>query len=112
MNGWADTRQISKIRLMIEEYDSYVTKAMMYAEKETGYYELIIQKTRELQESIATMKISAVTMNRLIGTCLGVIGKANTNTQYDEASKYISRTFNLMYQTDKEKFLRNFKRSN
>lgn len=109
IKGRADPRQMSKIRELVEEYDNYVTKMMIYAERDSDYFELIVQRTQELQETVAKMKISAATMNRLIETCLGVMGKANTSTQYSKASKYISRTFNLLYRSNKEKFLENFK---
>ena len=110
MKGKADNRQMSKIRELIEEYDAFVTKMMIYADDNPDYYALILLRTQELQDTISKMKVSAVTMNRLIETCLGVMGQANTDAQYNDATKYISKTFALLHRMNKEKFLRNFKR--
>ena len=57
------------------------------------------------------MKISAITMNRLIETCLGIMGQANTDTQYNDATKYTMRTFSILHRMNREKFLNNFKRA-
>ena len=108
--GKANNRQMSKIRLLVEEYDKFVRNKIIYSDDVDGNYEEISIKTKELFEQIKKMKISGATMNRLIETCLGVMGSANTDTQYNEASKYITRTFNVLYQTNKEQFLSNFKK--
>lgn len=110
MKGIANNRQMSKIRELVEEYDSFVTKNMIYAEKDNEYLDLIIEKTKDVQEKISKIKISAITMNRLIETCLGFMGRTHIDKKYNEATKHISKTFNLLYHADKEKFLRNFKR--
>ena len=46
IKGWADNRQMSKIRTLIEEYDTFVSKAMIYAEKDNEYYDLVMQRTK------------------------------------------------------------------
>lgn len=111
IKGWADNRQMSKIRTLIEEYDTFISKAMIYAEKDSEYYDLVMQKTKELNDEISKMKISAITMNRLIETCLGIMGQANTDAQYNDATKYAMRTFSILHRMNQEKFLSNFKRA-
>ena len=109
MKGRADSRQMSRIREIIEDYDSFVKHNMMSVEDTDETMSLITEKTREVLEAIKKIKISAVTMNRLIETSLGIMGKARSDSQYNEASKYVRKTFNLMYRSNKEMFLRNFK---
>lgn len=106
----ANHKQMSKIRVLIENYDNFVRNRILYVEPDKEEFDEIGDKTAELLDQLGKMKISAATMNRLIETCLGVMGKANVGKKYVEATKYISRTFNLLYHTDKEKFLSNFKR--
>ena len=111
MKGTATNRQMSKIRMLIEEYDAFVTRNMIYVEDKNENLDAIAEKTEELLEKLRGMKISAVTMNRLVETCLGVMGKTNSDKHYYEATKYMSRTLNLLYRVDREKFLSNFKRA-
>lgn len=110
IKGWADNRQMSKIRTLIEEYDTFMSKAMIYAEKDSEYCDLVMQKTKELNDEISKMKVSAITMNRLIETCLGIMGQTNTDAQYNDATKYAMRTFSILHRMNQEKFLSNFKR--
>ena len=107
--GRADNRQMSKIRELIEDYDGYIKNKMMYIDDEYCMIE-ILEKTEELLEQLRKIKISSVTMNRLIETCLGIMGATRTDAQYNDATKYMLRTFNLLYRTDKAKFLSNFKK--
>ena len=111
MKGTATNRQMSKIRMLIEEYDAFVTRNMIYVEDKNENLDAIAEKTEELLEKLRGMKISAVTMNRLVETCLGVMGKTNSDKHYYEATKYMNRTLNLLYRVDREKFLSNFKRA-
>ena len=112
MKGRADSRQMSRIREIIEDYDSFVKHNMMSVEDTDEAMSLITEKTREVLDAIKKIKINAVTMNRLIETSLGIMGKARSDSQYSEASKYVRKTFNLMYRSNKEMFLRNFKSGN
>ena len=109
IKGIANNRQMSKVRSLIEEYDNFVTKNIIYVDKDNDYLQLILDKTDEILEKLNKIKISAITMNRLIETCLGVMSKTHTDIQYNDASKYMMRTFNMLYKTDKDKFLSNFK---
>ena len=108
VKGVATNRQMSKIRALIEDYDKFVTYQMIYNDDKESKINSIVEKTQNVLDKLRSMKISAVTMNRLIETCLGVMGKTNIDKQYAEATKYMSRTLNLLYHTDREKFLSNF----
>ena len=110
IDGSANHKQMSKIRTIIEDYDRFIRNNILYVDDDEDSFDIITSKTQEVLEQIGRMRIALPTMNRLIETCLGVMGKANTDKQYNEATKYISRTFNLLYQVDKERFLSNFVR--
>lgn len=109
IKGRADNRQMSRIRELIEDYDAFVKHNVMTLENTDESIWLISSKMQEVLEAINKIKLSAATMNRLIETSLGIMGKARSDSQYSEASKYVRKTFNLMYRSNKEMFLRNFK---
>lgn len=112
IKGKANNRQMTKIRELIEDYDGFVQKHMMlYPEDKEPSITAVIEKTSEVLESLQKLKINAATMNRLIETCLGIMGKTHTDIQYNEAAKYIRKTFNLFYHTNKTMFLNNFKKA-
>lgn len=112
LKGKANNRQMSKIREIIEEYDIFVKRHMIeYADDKDVIYD-IIEKTKDVLESLKKLKITAITMNRLIETCLGIMGKTHTESQYNEAVKYVRKTFNLLYHTNPQMFLSNFKDGN
>jgi len=106
--GRANNRQMSKIRELVEEYDGFIKRSVAFADEYDDKFVIISERTKELYEEIRKLKVSAATMNRLIETCLGVMGKAHTDKQYNEAVKYMRKTFNVLYQTNKKMFLSNF----
>jgi len=112
MKGRADNRQMSKVREIIEDYDSFVKHNIMTNDDIDDVMTHITQKMQEVLDAIQKIKISAITMNRLIETSLGVMGKARLDSQYNDAIKYIRKTFNIMYRTNKGVFLQNFKKGN
>lgn len=112
MKGRADNRQMSKVREIIEDYDSFVKHNIMTNDDIDDVMAHITQKMQEVLDAIQKIKISAITMNRLIETSLGVMGKARLDSQYNDAIKYIRKTFNIMYRTNKGVFLQNFKKGN
>ena len=112
LKGKANNRQMSKIREIVEEYDKFVKRHMIeYADDKDAIYD-VIDKTKDVLESLKKLKITAITMNRLIETCLGIMGKTHTESQYNEAVKYVRKTFNLLYHTNPQMFLSNFKDGN
>jgi len=111
IKGKANNRQMTKIRELIEDYDNFVQKHMvLYPEGKEPSITAVIEKTSEMLDALKKLKINAVTMNRLIETCLGIMGKTHTDIQYNEAAKYVRKTFNLLYHTNKTMFLNNFKK--
>lgn len=111
IKGKANNRQMTKIRELIEDYDNFVQKHMvLYPEDKEPSITAVIEKTSEMLDALKKLKINAVTMNRLIETCLGIMGKTHTDIQYNEAAKYVRKTFNLLYHTNKTMFLNNFKK--
>ena len=98
IKGKANNRQMGKIREIVEEYDNFVKHYMMaYAEDKEMSISAIIEKTKEVLDALGKLRINKVTMNRLIETSLGIMGKTKTELQYNEAVKYIRKTFNLLY---------------
>ena len=108
MKGKADFRQLSKIRELIEDYDAFVRRSMAYSEGNDEYSEAVITKTKELIDIISRMKLSAITINRLIEVSLGVMSRTHTDVQYKNASKYMIQTFSILHRMNREKFLNNF----
>ena len=108
--GKADNGQIGKVRKIIENYDHWVKHHTnkLSDDLEESVDELI-QKTKEVQNEISKYKISVVSMNRLIGTVLGVDNGVRNDRKYKEASKYTRKMLNQMYVYNKEQFLKNFK---
>ena len=113
IKGKANNRQMGKIREIVEEYDGFVKHYMMeYTENKDEAIAAIIEKTKDVVDALSKIKINAPTMNRLIETCLGFMGKTHTDAQYNEAVKYTRKTFNLLYRANKKIFLQNFKKGN
>lgn len=113
IKGRANNRQMSRIRELVENYDRFVkTQMVNYEDDKDGAIFAIIEKTNDILDAIKKLRINAVTMNRLIETCLGIMGKTHTDNQYNEAVKYIRKTFNLLYKTNRTMFLQNFTKGN
>lgn len=111
ITGKADNRQMSKIRKVIEEYDAWTKvhiRSKKYYDEKDEYMDDFIEKSQEVIDSIRAFKISKITMNRLIGSVLGVDRSVNTNRKYRAASKYTRKMLNMMYKYNKDMFLANF----
>lgn len=110
--GDADSRQMGKIRKIVEEYDSWTrlhVRSKKYYFDEDDYMDDFIEKSKEVLEKIKVYKISKVTMNRLIASVLGLELQIGINKRYKSATKYVRKMLNCLYKYDKEKFLLNFK---
>ena len=110
--GEANRHQASKIRKMIEEYDGY-TKHLLFLMQDSpdvdDYFYLLLIKTNDLLSTLNRMKISQYTINRLIGTVLGIDWGIQEENKYRQASKYVRKTLNVLYRNNREKFLKCFK---
>lgn len=106
--------QMSKIRNLIEDYDSYTKNIMALLTEDPdndSYVDLLLDKSEQLLSHLRTLRISKYTMNRLVGTVLGVDSGVRKDRQYKKSSKYVRKTLNVLYQTNKELFLNNFIKS-
>ena len=112
--GRADKYQTSKIRKLVDDYDSYIRKmiSLMNTDSSDDIVELMNIKTEETIESIRGMKMSEVTMNRLIATAIGIDKGINNKYKYVLSSKCTSRLLNLLYKANKQRFLSNFVNEN
>jgi len=110
MDGYANNRQMSKIRQIVEDYDSYIKsiQSNSYLDDETST-ELIIDKSKLVLDELSKIKVgNIVTINRLIETSLGIEPKDNGNVFYNKSQKYTRKMLNCLYKMNKDKFLLNF----
>ena len=108
MQGKANDRQMTKIRQIIEDYDSYVKQIKISCDDEE-YEEMLISKSDEVLDKLKGIKIgNIVTINRLIETALGLNSINNNPSCYKKATKYTRKTLNLLYKMNPNKFLCNF----
>ncbi|MEG1994834.1 MAG: hypothetical protein RR255_00175 [Bacilli bacterium] len=104
MSGDGNRRQISNIVRLINEYDS-ATKHLIISDKMIEGE--IVGKTEELINEVSKIKIgNIITINRLIETALNLELKNNSGKNN---SKYCRKLLNILYRTNKEKFLICFK---
>lgn len=110
--GWADNRQMGKIRKIVEDYDAWtklhIQSNKVYYDTEEDYMDDFKEKSQEVINQIKGIKISKITMNRLISTALGIDKGVRNKAKYLNASKYVRKMLNLMYRYNKELFLANF----
>ena len=111
MNGKANTRQMSKVRTLVEEFDTF-SKYLFATEKDEKIVaEKLIQESNALLEKLKKIKIgNIVTINRLIETSLGLgTGVGASSKMADAYNKPTKRILNYLYKINKEKFLYHFK---
>jgi len=103
VKGKADSRQISKIRKMVQEYDIFVSNNYNNEDAE----ELIQDKFNELVDNVSKIKIGDIkTINRLIEIGFGI------NTSKNDSMNKKSKTLlNCLYKANREKFIKNFKKN-
>lgn len=110
MKGKPNNRQMTKICLIIEEYDNYVKQCYMSNLDSDILSERIAERTKVLIQDMSNIKIgNIITINRLIEMALGLevsIG-ASKNTK-GKGIKYARKILNILYKTNKDKFLLNF----
>lgn len=110
MNGKANDRQMSKIRMIIEDYDSYIKQINIeYSDNNELYEEKLISKSNDVLSDLKKIRIgNIVTINRLIETALGLENRNTNPLCYKTATKYTRKTLNLLYKMNKSRFLNNF----
>ena len=110
MDGYANNRQMSKIRQIIEDYDYYIknVQANTFLDDDTST-ELIVNKSKTVLDELSKIKVgNIVTINRLIETSLGIESKNNSSIYYNKSQKYTRKMLNCLYKMNKENFLLNF----
>ena len=110
MKGKPNNRQMTKIRRIIEDYDNYVKSCYASNFDTDVLNEKIIDKTQDLINEVNTIRIgNIITINRLIEMALGLetsVGMSK-NTK-GKSTKHTRKLLNILYKTNKEKFLINF----
>lgn len=109
MHGKANDRQMSKIRTLIEEYDTAIRfKKLTEDFNNIETYNDIVSITKFYIDEISKIKIgNLITINRLIETTLDISENVG-GKQYADATKYTRKTLNMLYKSNREKFLLNF----
>lgn len=110
MSGKANDRQMSRIRMIIEDYDSYIKQISIDDSIDDELYKnILVSKSKDVLSELKKIRIgNIITINRLIETALGLENKNTNPACYKTATKYTRKTLNLLYKMDKEKFLNNF----
>lgn len=107
--GKPKATQMSKIRKIIEDYDAFVKLFVPTIESDDDDAILpFVIKTNNVLSEISGMKISQITIYRLIETALGVERNTEKASIYKKASKYTRKMLNILYKTNKQKFLNCF----
>lgn len=111
VKGKANSVQMSKIRAMVEDYDSFIRGNHINGSTDSSdFSEAVLAKSQELLEALKKMKIgNPATINRLIETALGLQASNNNPITKSNSEKYTRKMLNLLYRMDKSKFLANFK---
>lgn len=104
IEGKANSRQMSKIRALVEEYDNYARSRVYWSPKDKL---ILFDKMDELVETIKKIKIrNPKTINRIIETALGI--GHNSGVPYKDAIKHTRCILKTLYRCNKEMFLSNF----
>ena len=111
MNGKPNNRQMSKIRSLIEKFDTF-TKSIHVSEYDDELIaEKLVDESNCLLEELNKIKIgNIVTINRLIETSLGLeTGVGASKKLIGINTRYTRKIMNYLYKMNKDKFLINFK---
>lgn len=109
MQGKANDRQMTKIRKLVELYDSYIKYYATASPKGDSAYYCMVHMSREILDKLCKIKIgNAITINRLIETALGLELNNNRSLSYKDGKRYTRKMLNLLYKMDKNRFLNNF----
>ena len=110
MSGKANYKQITKIMALAEDYDRYV-KNLNCLDDIDGeeYNQLLLEKSKTVLNALEKTKINnLITINRLIETALSLKMKSPSKSGVDKGCKYSRKILNLLFKTNRSKFLSNF----
>lgn len=110
MKGRANNKQMTKIMQIIQDYDSFVKNTKIKYSDEDECNSLICEKSNEVLESMKKIKIgNIVTINRMIEIALELSSEEGASkTRKYSPEKYSRKILNLLYKSNKDKFLLNF----
>lgn len=109
MHGKANDRQMSKIQRLAEYWDGYIKNYAIFKNDNNAFFSMV-DVSREVVDGVSKIKIgNIVTINRLVELALGLSNEVGASHKrlYDP-SKYTRKVLNLLYKSNKEKFLTNF----
>lgn len=112
MKGLAVDYHVGKVRKIVEEYDHWIKLNInKINEQEDGLENQVLEKSKKVYDEIRGIKLSQVTINHLISSCVGFDDGNRTpkNKRYIDAQKYARKILNCLYKSDKNKFLKCFK---
>ena len=110
MSGKANYKQITKIMSLVEEYDKYVKHLKCRDDIDSDEYnQLLLEKSRGVFDEISKVKINnLITINRLVETALSLKMKSSSKSGIDKGCRYSRKILNLLFKTNRSKFLSNF----
>lgn len=111
MHGRPNDKQMSAIMGLVKEYDDCVKAYNIVPPKtEDEYAFTIIEKADAILEKLQTINVrNVLTINRLLEVALGLSSEIGVShrRKYNPA-KYTRKLLNLLYKTNKDRFLANF----
>ena len=111
MQGRPNDKQMSAIMSLVKEYDDCVKSSNVNLPKtDDEYVFTIIEKANAILEKLQAINVrNVLTINRLIEVALGLSSEIGVShrRKYNPA-KYTRKLLNLLYKTNKDRFLANF----
>lgn len=111
MQGRPNDKQMSAIMSLVKEYDDCVKSSNVNLPKtDDEYIFTIIEKANAILEKLQAINVrNVLTINRLIEVALGLSSEIGVShrRKYNPA-KYTRKLLNLLYKTNKDRFLANF----
>lgn len=111
MQGRPNDKQMSAIMSLVKEYDDCVKSSNITPPKtDDDYVFTIVEKANAILEKLQAINVrNILTINRLVEVALGLSSEIGVSyrRKYNPA-KYTRKLLNLLYKTNKDRFLANF----
>ena len=110
MHGEANRRQMSKIQKLAESWDDYIRYYISSFRNDNNVFFSMIDVSQDVVDELSKIKIgNIVTINRLVELALGLSSEVGaSHKRHYDPSKYTRKVLNLLYKSNKDKFLANF----
>lgn len=111
MQGRPNDKQMSAIMSLVKEYDDCVKSSNATPPKtDDEYVFTIIEKANAILEKLQAINVrNVLTINRLIEVALGLSNEIGVSYRRKyNPTKYTRKLLNLLYKTNKDRFLANF----